>query len=52
MEKFESNKKMKENGAYSKVREKGRNEWYRSFKTRIAKVERDYDLKNNNEAIY
>lgn len=37
-----SRKKWKENTEHSIAREKGRNEWYKNFKTRIAKVERDY----------
>ncbi len=37
-------KKWKENADHSIAREKGRNEWYKSFKTRIAKVERDYQF--------
>ncbi|MFV0573523.1 MAG: antibiotic biosynthesis monooxygenase family protein [Xanthomarina gelatinilytica] len=37
-------KKWKENTDHSIAREKGRNEWYKSFKTRIAKVERDYEF--------
>jgi heme-degrading monooxygenase HmoA len=37
-------KKWKENAEHSFAREKGRNEWYKSFKTRIAKVERDYEF--------
>ncbi|MGZ2369954.1 antibiotic biosynthesis monooxygenase family protein [Ancylomarina sp. YFZ004] len=35
-------KNWKENTDHSLAREKGRKEWYKSFKTRIAKVERDY----------
>ena len=35
-------KQWKENAEHSIARERGRNEWYKSFKTRIAKVERDY----------
>jgi heme-degrading monooxygenase HmoA len=38
-------KKWKENAEHTIAREKGRNEWYKSFKTRIAKVERDYEFK-------
>ncbi|MCZ4696392.1 hypothetical protein [Ancylomarina euxinus] len=34
-------KRWKENADYSIDREKGRKDWYKSFKTRIAKVERD-----------
>ena len=37
-------KKWKENTEHSLAREKGRNEWYKCFKTRIAKVERDYEF--------
>ncbi|MCF6270149.1 MAG: antibiotic biosynthesis monooxygenase [Melioribacteraceae bacterium] len=44
---LDSIKKWKENAEHSIAREKGRNEWYKSFKTRIAKVERDY--KNEKE---
>ncbi len=39
---LESIKKWKENADHSIAREKGRKEWYTAFKTRIAKVERDY----------
>jgi len=38
----ESIRKWRENIEHSVAREKGRKEWYQSFKTRIAKVERDY----------
>ncbi len=41
---LESIKKWKENAEHTVVREKGRNEWYKTFKTRIAKVERDYEF--------
>jgi len=34
--------KWRENIEHSVARKKGRNQWYKSFKTRIAKVERDY----------
>lgn len=37
-------KKWKENAEHSIAREKGRNDWYKYFKTRIAKVERDYEF--------
>ena len=37
-------KQWKENTEHSIAREKGRNEWYKSFKTRIAKIERDYEF--------
>ncbi len=39
---LESIKRWKEHAEHSFAREKGRLEWYKSFKTRIAKVERDY----------
>jgi heme-degrading monooxygenase HmoA len=39
---LESIRKWKENIEHSQARKKGREEWYQSFKTRIAKVERDY----------
>lgn len=39
---LESIKRWKENAEHAAVREKGRHDWYRSFKTRIAKVEHDY----------
>ncbi len=41
---LKSIKSWKENTEHSIVREKGRNKWYKTFKTRIAKVERDYDF--------
>jgi len=39
---LESIRRWKENSEHSFAREKGRKEWYQSFKVRIAKVERDY----------
>jgi heme-degrading monooxygenase HmoA len=39
---LESIQSWKDNLEHSVAREKGRAEWYKSFKTRIAKVERDY----------
>ena len=41
---LESIKKWKENADHTIAREKGKTDWYQSFKTRIAKVERDYDF--------
>ena len=41
---LESIKKWKENSDHAVAREKGKKDWYKSFKTRIAKVERDYDF--------
>jgi len=34
----------RENMDHSFARDKGRKEWYQAFKTRIAKVERDYEF--------
>ena len=44
---LESIKKWKENTDHSVAREKGRKDWYQAFKTRIAKVERDYGFEKN-----
>ena len=41
---LDSIKKWKENADHSIAREKGKSVWYKSFKTRIAKVERDYEF--------
>ena len=41
---LESIKKWKENAEHKIAREKGKTNWYKSFKTRIAKVERDYEF--------
>ena len=41
---LESIKKWKEHSEHKMAREKGRSQWYRAFKTRIAKVESDYDF--------
>ena len=37
-------KMWRENAEHQIAREKGRGEWYATFKTRIAKVERDYEF--------
>ena len=37
-------KKWKENTEHKMARESGRSVWYQSFKTRISKVESDYDF--------
>ncbi len=37
-------KKWKENAKHTSARKKGRSDWYKGFKTRIAKVERDYEF--------
>jgi heme-degrading monooxygenase HmoA len=39
-------KKWKENTEHSIARARGRKEWYKAFKTRIALVERDYGFEN------
>ena len=41
---LESIKSWKENAEHSIARKKGRNEWYENFKTRIARVEQDYEF--------
>jgi len=41
---LESIKKWKENTEHKEAQQKGKTEWYKSFKTRICKVERDYDF--------
>ncbi len=43
---LKSIKKWKENEEHLVAQNKGRKEWYKSFKTRIAKVERDYEFKS------
>ncbi len=40
---LDSIKKWKANSKHQVAQEKGRSIWYKSFKTRIAKVERDYE---------
>lgn len=37
-------KSWKEQAEHTIARNKGRTEWYQAFKTRIAKVERDYEF--------
>lgn len=46
-ENLESIRQWKENAEHTEAREKGRNIWYKSFKVRIAKVERDYGFEND-----
>ncbi len=41
---LDSIKKWRENLEHTVAREKGRSEWYKSFKARIALVERDYEF--------
>ena len=42
---LESIQRWKNNAEHTIARNSGRDIWYRSFKTRIAKVESDYDFK-------
>jgi heme-degrading monooxygenase HmoA len=44
---LESIKKWKENTEHAAARERGRKEWYKTFKTRIALVERDYGFERD-----
>lgn len=41
---LESIKNWKHNSEHSIAREKGKKEWYKSFRIRIAKVEKDYGM--------
>jgi heme-degrading monooxygenase HmoA len=41
---LDSIKRWRENSEHSVARMKGRSDWYQSFKTRIARVERDYEF--------
>lgn len=41
---LDSIKKWKENAKHLVAQKKGRSDWYRYFKTRIALVERDYEF--------
>ena len=41
---LEAIKKWKMNAAHIKAQEKGRSVWYKNFKVRICKVERDYEF--------
>jgi len=41
---LESIKSWKENSEHLIAKEKGREEWYKNYKIRIAKVERDYEF--------
>jgi heme-degrading monooxygenase HmoA len=43
---LDSIKKWKENTEHTIARNKGREIWYKSFKTRIAKVDNDYGFEN------
>jgi len=39
----------RENMDHSVARDKGRKDWYQAFKTRIAKVERDYEFDRHDD---
>lgn len=41
---LESIKNWKNNSEHLNAQEKGKSDWYKSFKVRIAKVERDYEF--------
>ncbi len=41
----------KENSEHTIAREKGRKLWYKNFKVRIAKVERDYEWDSNSNFL-
>ncbi len=41
---LEDIKRWKQNAEHTFAREKGRSHWYKCFKTRIAKVEKDYSF--------
>ncbi len=43
---LESIKNWKHHAEHSIARQKGREEWYKSFKVRIARMEQDYEFKN------
>jgi len=44
---LESIKNWKHHAEHSIARQKGREEWYKSFKVRISRVERDYEFKKS-----
>lgn len=46
---LESIKNWKMNSEHRIAQEKGRKEWYKSYKTRIALVERDYEFAKDSE---
>ena len=45
---LEAIKNWKENREHSIAREKGKSDWYSHFKTRIARVEKDYEFEKQN----
>jgi heme-degrading monooxygenase HmoA len=44
---LESIKNWKHNAEHTHARNRGRSDWYKNFKVRIAKVERDYQFKKS-----
>ena len=44
---LEAIKNWRENAEHTMAREKGRKDWYKAFKTRISKVERDYGFEKS-----
>ena len=46
---LESIQKWRDNIEHSVAREKGKKEWYKEFKVRICKVERDYEFTRGND---
>jgi heme-degrading monooxygenase HmoA len=45
-ENLDSIKRWKENSEHLFAQEKGKSKWYRKYKIRICKVERDYEFEN------
>jgi len=41
---LESIRKWKQNADHLEAQQKGKSSWYKSYKTRIAKIERDYEF--------
>ena len=44
---LEAIKNWREHAEHTMAREKGRKDWYKAFKTRISKVERDYGFEKS-----
>ena len=44
---LESIKAWKKNAAHLEAQNKGKSEWYRTYKVRIARVEKDYGFEND-----
>ncbi len=43
-------RKWKQHVDHAVAQKKGRADWYRAYKTRVARVERDYGFEQNNDA--